>query len=177
MDVKGFKKELNKVLESMVEDFGRIRTGRASPELIENVKVEVYGSEMTLKSIATVSVSDARSLVVQPWDKGTIEYILKGLISSDLGLSSSVEGDSIRVTIPELNEERRREYVKVMKDRAELARIAVRNARQKAIKDLPEGISEDEIKRLKDEIEDEVKKTNDKIAELRDNKEKELMTV
>ncbi len=177
MDLKNFKQEIEKIIESMVEDFGRIRTGRAVPELIENFKVEVYGAEMPLKSIATISVSDSRSLVVQPWDKSSIESVAKSLSSSDLGLSSSVEGDNVRVTVPSLTEERRQEYVKVMKDRSELARVAVRNVRQKAIKDIPEGISEDEIDRIKDEIEKEVKQANDKIADLKDKKETDLMTV
>ncbi len=172
-----FKKEFEKIIESMVEDFARIRTGRATPELIENVKIDVYGSEMSLKSIATISVSDARSLLVQPWDKGSLDSVVKGLMSSNLGLSPSAEGNAVRVVIPYLTEERRKEYVKVAKDRSEVARMAVRNARQKAIKDIPEGISEDEIDRLKDEIEKEVKKVNEKIAELRDLKEKDLMKI
>ena len=98
--------------------------------------------------------------------------------AANLGLSTSIEGDTIRVSVPSLTEERRKEYVKLMKDRSELARVAVRNARQKAIKDIPEeGVSEDEVQRMKDEIEDDVKKANDKIAELRDKKEEDLMTV
>lgn len=177
MDLSVFKKEIEKIIESMSEDFAKIRTGRATPELVENVKADVYGAEMPLKSIATIGVSDAKSLLVQPWDKGSVESVAKSLISANLGLSTSVEGDSIRVTLPDLNEERRKEYVKVMKDRAELARVAVRNARQKAIKDIPENISEDEIDRAKDDIEKEVKQANEKIADLKDRKEEDLMKI
>ena len=178
MDVQ---KELQRVIDSLLDDFARIRTGRASPELIENVKVNAYGSDMVLKSIATISVSDVKSLLVQPWDKNLVESIEKALSSSNLGLSASVEGDAIRVSVPDLNEERRKEYVKVMKDRAELARVGVRNVRQKAMKELDSlkeaGASEDDIKRQKEDVEKEVKQTNDKIAELRDAKEEELMKV
>lgn len=177
MKYMDFKKDIQRVIDSMVDDFARIRTGRASPELIENVKVNAYGTDMVLKSVATISVSDVKSLLVQPWDKALIEHVMKGLISSNLGLSASVEGDCVRVSIPDLNEERRREYVKVMKERAELARIGVRNVRQKAMKEIEDDLSEDEIKRKKEEIELEVKEANEKIAELRDTKESELMSV
>lgn len=176
-----FKKDIQRVIDSMVEDFARIRTGRASTELIENVKVNAYGTDMVLKSIASISVADVKSLFVQPWDKALVEPVSKALLSSNLGLSSSVEGDAIRVTVPDLNEERRKEYVKVMRDRAELARIGVRNTRQKAMQEgdslKDAGLSEDDIKRKKEEIEKEVGQANEKIAELRDIKEKELMQV
>lgn len=181
MGYMDFKKDIQKVIDSMVEDFARIRTGRASPELIEHVKVNAYGTDMVLKSIATISVSDVKSLLIQPWDKNLVEHVVKALISSDLGLSSVAEGDAVRVTVPDLNEERRKEYVKVMKERAELARVGVRNVRQKAMQEADSmkdaGTSEDDIDRQKEEIEKEVKSANEKIAELRDAKEKELMTV
>ena len=181
MDVSNFKIEADKVVDSMVEDFSRIRTGRAAPELIENVKVDAYGTEMTLKSIANINVSDSKSLVAQPWDKTLVNSVSKGLMASNLGLSVSVEGDGVRVTIPDLSQERRLEYVKVMKERSELARIGIRNARQKTMKDIElqqdGGLSEDEAKRRKEEVEKEVKIANDRIAELREVKEKELLTV
>ncbi len=177
MNVEELKKEIDKIIDSMVEDFAKFRAGRVGPELVENIKVEVYGSLMPLKSLASINVSDAKSLLVQPWDKTTIENITKALISSDMGFSASNEGDSIRVSVPDLTEERRQEFVKIVKDRAETARVAVRNARQKAIKSIPEGISEDEQKRMKEDIEDKVKEANNRIAEIRDKKEEDLMTI
>ncbi len=178
MDIE---KEMKRVLDSLVDDFARIRTGRAAPELIENVKVNAYGSDMVLKSIATISISDVKSLLVQPWDNSLVESISKALLSSNLGLSASVEGDVVRVSVPDLNEERRQEYVKVMKDRAELARVGVRNTRQKAMKEIESlkesGLSEDDAKRQKEEVEKEVQKANEKIAELMKVKEEELMKV
>ncbi len=174
-------KEIQRVLDSLVDDFARIRTGRASSELIENVKVSAYGSDMVLKSIATINVSDVKSLLVQPWDKSLVEAVTKAIDSSNLGLSASVEGDAVRVSVPDLNEERRQEYVKVMGERAELARVGVRNVRQKAMKEIDSlqegGLSEDEAKRKKEEVEKEVKEANEKIAELKEKKEEELMTV
>jgi ribosome recycling factor len=181
MGYMDFKKDIQRVIDSMIDDFARIRTGRASSELIENVKVNAYGTDMVLKSIATISVSDIKSLLVQPWDKSLVDGVVKGLMSSNLGLSAVAEGDAVRVSVPDLNEERRKEYVKVMKERSELARIGVRNVRHKAMKEIESlkeaGLSEDDTKKQKEEIEQEVKQANDKIAELRDIKEKELMTV
>ncbi len=178
MDVQ---KEIQRVIDSLKDDFARIRTGRASSELIENVKVNAYGSDMVLKSIATISVSDVKSLLVQPWDKSLVENVSKALLSSNLGLSANVEGDAVRVSVPDLNEERRREYVKVMKDRAELARVGVRNVRQKAMKEIESlkeaGLSEDDAERQKEDVEKEVKQANEQIAELMKTKEEELMTV
>ncbi len=174
-------KEIQRVLDSLVDDFARIRTGRASSELVENVKVDAYGSDMVLKSIATINVSDVKSLLVQPWDRSLVEAVTKAIESSNLGLSASVEGDAVRVSVPDLNEERRQEYVKVMKERAELARVGIRNVRQKAMKEIDSlqegGLSEDEAKRKKEEVEKEVKEANEKIAELKEQKEEELMTV
>ena len=178
MDIK---KEIQKVLDSLNDDFSRIRTGRASSELIENVKVNAYGTDMVLKSIATISISDVKSLLVQPWDNSLVESIVKALTSSDLGLSANAEGDAVRVIVPDLNEERRKEYVKLMKERSELARVGLRNVRQKAMKEIDslkeDGLPEDEAKRKKDEVEKDIKEANDKVAELRDAKEEELMTV
>jgi ribosome recycling factor len=171
-------KEIQRVIDSMNDDFARIRTGRASAELIENVKVNAYGTDMVLKSIATIGVSDIKSLLVEPWDKSLVDAVVKALMSSNLGLSAVAEGGSVRVTVPDLNEERRQEYVKVMKERAELARVGVRNVRQKVMKEIENmDLGEDEKKRQKEEVESKVKEANEKIAELKDLKEKELMQV
>lgn len=175
--MEDFKKELDKIIDSMVDDFSKVRAGRVSPELVENIKVEVYGSEMPLKSLASINVSDAKSLLVESWDKSIAENVTKALISSGMGFSASNEGGSIRVMVPDLTEERRQEFVRIIKDRAETARVAVRNARQKAMKDIPEGISEDEQKRMKGDIEKEVKEVNNSIAEKKDKKEQDLITI
>ncbi len=181
MDIDIFKSDLDKCIESVTEDLSQIRTGRATPELISDVLVNAYGTQAPLKNYATINVSDTRSLVVIPWDKSIIENISKGISSANMGFNPVSEGDHVRVTIPDLTEERRKEYVKVMKDRVEDARIAVRQVRQKFMQDIDEqeksGFSEDQADMLREEGEKLVKESNTKIEEMREKKEQELMTV
>ena len=180
MDINIFKTDIQKCIDNLVEDLSQIRTGRATPELIQDINVKAYGTEAPLKNYATINISDTRSLLVTPWDKGIVDSIVSGISTSNLGFSASVEGDHIRVSIPELTEERRKEYVKVMKDRIEDARIAVRQVRQKFMKDIDDslgsGFSEDDADRLREEGEKVVKDANGKIEEIKDNKEKDLMS-
>ena len=181
MDIDIFKTDLDKCIESLTEDLSQIRTGRATPELISDVLVNAYGTQAPLKNYATINVSDTRSLVVIPWDKSIIENISKGISSANMGFNPVSEGDHVRVTIPDLTEERRKEYVKVMKDRVEDARIAVRQVRQKFMQEIDDqqkgGFSEDQADRLREEGEKLVKESNASIEEMREKKEQELMTV
>lgn len=181
MDINTFKQEIDKCVLHLTDDLSKIHTGRANPELIEGVKVEAYGVENPLKNIASISVSDSRSLIIQPWDKTLKESIVKGLNASNLGFTSSMEGDMVRVTIPELTQERRQQFVKVMGEKVENGRISVRNVRHDVMKqidaEVSNGLPKDEGDRLKDEVEKYVKSTNDKIEEIRKNKEQELMTI
>ena len=181
MDIEIFKTDLNKCINNLVDDLTQIRTGRATPELIEDIIINAYETQAPLKNYATVNVSDAKSLIVIPWDKGIIDNICKGIIAVNMGFNASAEGDHIRVTIPILTEERRKEYVKVMKERVEDARVAVRQVRQKYMQDIDEkqkaGMSEDEADRLRQEGEKLVKESNTKIEEIKERKEQELMTI
>ncbi|MBP6976131.1 ribosome recycling factor [Candidatus Dojkabacteria bacterium] len=181
MDIDIFKIDLDKCLESLTEDLSQIRTGRATPELVQDILVSAYGTQAPLKNYATINVSDSRSLVVIPWDKSILDSISKGISASNMGFNPITEGDHVRVMIPDLTEERRKEYVKVMKDRVEDARIAVRQVRQKFMQDIDEqeksGFSEDQADMLREEGEKLVKESNTKIEEMRENKEEELMTV
>lgn len=181
MDIDIFKSDLDKCINSLVEDLSQIRTGRATPELIQDILVSAYGTQAPLKNYATINVSDTRSLVVIPWDKSIMESISKGISSANMGFNPITEGDHVRVSIPDLTEERRKEYVKVMKDRVEDARIAVRQVRQKFMQDIDEqqkgGFSEDQADRLREEGEKLVKESNSKIEEMKEEKEKELLTV
>lgn len=180
MDIESFKTDIQKCIDNLVEDLSQIRTGRATPELVQDINVKAYGTEAPLKNYATINASDTRSLLVIPWDKSIMDGIVSGITSANLGFSAISEGDHIRVTIPELTEERRKDYVKVMKERVEDARIAVRQVRQKYMKDIDEslgsGFSEDDADRLRTEVEKIVKDSNTKIEELKENKEKELMS-
>ncbi len=180
MDIDIFKNDLDKCLDSLSEDLSQIRTGRATPELIQDILVSAYGTQAPLKNYATINVSDTRSLIVIPWDKSIMESISKGISSANMGFNPITEGDHVRVSIPDLTEERRKEYVKVMKERVEDARIAVRQVRQKFMQDIDEqqkgGFSEDQADRIREEAEKLVKESNGKIEEMKEKKESELLT-
>lgn len=182
MDFDLFDSDLEKCIEHLKEELAQIRTGRATAELIEPVKVEAYGTISPLKNLGNISVSDTRSLFVQVWDKGVVESVAKGIDAANLGLSTSIEGDGVRVHVPELTEERRKDLVKVMKERVETARISVRNVRRDYIKMIDEMVKEGELpeddgKRFKDDIEKRVKKTNEVIEDMKDTKEGDLMSI
>lgn len=181
MDIELFKKDIAKCIEHVKEDLSQIRTGRATPELVEEVMINAYETTSPLKNLATISAVDAKTINIQPWDKSILENISKGISSANLGLSPMTEGDRVLVKLPDLTEERRMEYVKIMKERIEDGRIAVRQVRQKYMKEIDEaqkdGFSEDEADRLRDEVEKEVKLSNEKIEEIKGDKEKDLLTI
>ena len=181
MGTESFKTDIDKCISHIREDLSQIRTGRATPELVEEVLVRAYESETPVKNLATISVIDAKTINIQPWDKGIVENIGKGVSTANLGFSPIVEGDRVIVKIPDLTEERRSEYVRIMKDRIEDGRIAVRQVRQKYMKEVDErekaGLSEDEADRLRDEYEKIVKDANSEIEVIKEEKEKELMTI
>jgi len=162
MDLTEFEIELMDCIEHLKEDLSQIRTGRATPEILFGLRVDAYDTMNPIKNVASINVSDAKSLLVQPWDKSIIQNVYKAILSSDLGISPSVEGDYIRVHIPDLTEERRKDFVKVMKDVDE----AVKN-----------GMPEDDGKRLREEIEKKVKTANEDIEALRKEKENDLMSI
>lgn len=168
--------------DAVRREFGTVRTGKASPALLEHVRVEAYETTMPLEQLATISAPEPRLLVVQPWDKSLMATIEKSIRSSDLGLNPSNDGSLIHVPIPPLNEERRQELVKVLHKMAEEGRVSVRNARRSANDEIKKQmkeseISEDEGHRTMDEVQ---KLTDDyisKIDELLEAKEKEVMEV
>ncbi|MFZ9994878.1 MAG: ribosome recycling factor [Steroidobacteraceae bacterium] len=163
-------------------DLKKMRTGRAHPSLVENLKVDYYGSEMPLNQVANITVEDARTLVVTPWDKGAVQAIEKAIYKSDLGLTPNTAGTVIRVPLPPLTEERRRDITKVVRGDAENARVAVRNVRRDVLQDSKEAlkeklISQDEEKKVQEEIQ---KLTDKHVAEIDQalaEKEKEIMQV
>jgi ribosome recycling factor len=181
MDTKILKKDLKKCIEYLREDLSQIRVGRATPDLVDEVMVEAYKTTSPLKNLATITVVDAKTINIQPWDKNVLEDVGRGLENAKLGFSIVMEGDRVLVKLPDLTEERRKEYVKIMKERVEDARVAVRQVRQKYMKEIDEaeegGLSEDQADRLREEVEREVKETNEKIEEIRKEKEKELLTI
>jgi len=173
---------MGKSIESLKTDLAKIRTGRAHTSLLDTVMVPYYGSDVPLSQVANVSVSDARTLSVSPWEKDMVAPIEKAIISSDLGLNPTTVGTTMRIPLPPLTEERRKDLIKVVRKEGENARIAVRNIRRDALGDIKsllkeKEISEDDERKAQDQIQ---KITDKKIGEIDDLlkiKEKELMEI
>lgn len=181
MDINIFKTDISKCIDHVKEDLSQIRTGRATPELVEEVLVNAYETQSPVKNLASISVMDAKSIAIQPWDKTILENISKGISSANLGFLPILEGDRVIVKIPDLTEERRHEYVKIMKERIEDGRVAVRQVRQKFMQGVDEqqksGLSEDDADRIREEAERVVKDANVEIETIKDDKEKELLAI
>ncbi|MDX1459497.1 MAG: ribosome recycling factor [Xanthomonadales bacterium] len=171
---------MNKTLESLRRELAKIRTGRAHPSLLEHVQVDYYGSEVPVSQAASVTVEDARTLAVTAWDKAMVPVIEKAILTSDLGLNPTTAGNVIRIPLPPLTEERRRELGKVVHHEGENAKIAIRNIRRDAnhhIKELlkEKEISEDDDRRAEQEIQQLTDKAVGKVDEIVEEKEKELL--
>jgi ribosome recycling factor len=169
-------------LQALEEDLARIRTGRASPALIEKLPVEYYGTPTPLQQLATISVPEPRQLLIKPFDASSMKDIEKAILTSDLGLTPNNDGKAIRLNLPPLTEDRRRDLAKIVSTRLEETRVAVRNIRRDAIKDMREFeeeklISEDDLQRGEKEIQELIDKVVDQINEIGEAKEKEIMEV
>ena len=165
-------------IEALRRELATIRTGRASPSLIEHLRVDYYGTTTPLNQLASILAPEARLLLVQPWDKGALASIEKAILKSDLGLNPVNDGNVIRLPIPELTEERRRELVRVVRRRVEEGRVELRNIRRQAFEELREReLSEDEMKRASQKLQ---RLTDSFIAEMEGiggDKERELLEV
>ena len=175
-------RRMDKSIEALRQEFAKIRTGRAHTSLLDHITVEYYGSDVPLTQVANLSVEDARTLSVTPWEKPMVPVVEKAIISSDLGLNPSTAGQVIRIVLPPLTEERRRDLVKVVKNEAENTRIAIRNIRRDANQDMKElekekEISEDDLRRGEQDIQALTDKKIEKVAELLADKETEMMSV
>lgn len=171
-----------KSIDSLRLDFAKIRTGRAHTSLLDHIKVPYYGSDVSLSQVANVTVAESRMLTVTPWEKDMVPIVEKAIMSSDLGLNPSTSGTVIRVVLPQLTEDRRREMTKVVRNEAESARVAVRNIRRDANGDFKELLKEKEI--TEDEArnaEDDTQKLTDKyvneVEKMLTEKESELMEI
>ncbi len=174
--------KMHKTLESLKVEFSHVRTGRAHAGLLDHLKVDYYGSEMPISQVANVGLADARTITVQPWDKKMVQVIEKSIRDSDLGVNPATAGDIIRVPMPPLTEERRKELAKVVKHEAENARVAVRNVRRDGIHHLKEllkekKISEDDERRAQDDIQKLTDRFIAEIDKMLHAKEAELMAV
>lgn len=177
--LKSCRGAMDKVLESSKREFASIRSGKATTSLLDTVRVEAYGNAMPISQLASVSVPEARMLTVTPWDKGTVQAIEKAIRDSDLGLNPTAQGGVIRVPIPALNEERRRELVRVVHKLAEEGRIAIRHARTEGrdrVKKL-EKVSEDDKKHAEKDFQKLHDEAMGKLDDLLKSKEEEIMEV
>ncbi len=174
--------KLEKTVNVLGEEFTSIRAGRANPHVLDKLQVEAYGGMSPLNQLGNVAVSDARCLVINPWDKSLLKAIEKAILSSNLGLNPTNDGNLIRLVFPELTEERRRDLVKQVKKMGEDSKVAVRNVRREAmegIKKMKTGkeLSEDEAANCEADVEKQIVKSIENIDKLVSAKEKELMTV
>ncbi len=171
-----------KSIEALRHTLIKVRTGRASPALVEHLKVNYYGSDMPLSQVATVSVSDARSLIITPWEKQIVGAVEKAILASDLGLTPNTAGTTIRLNLPALTEERRKELTKVVHSEGEDAKVAIRNIRRDAnqqVKDLlkDKAVTEDEVRRAEEDVQKLTDKAIKDVDEVVKAKEQELMAV
>lgn len=174
--------EFNKVVEYFKKEISVLRTGRANPGVLDNIFVEAYGAKTPLNGIGSINVADSRSMTINPWDKNILKEIEKAIVEADLGFGVVNEGDKIRLTLPIMTEENRKNLVKKLNEKMEEARIGVRRVRDEiktAIETAEDNkeISEDDKYRFIKELDEEVAKRNDEIKGIRDKKEEEVMTI
>lgn len=179
---KDASQRMDKSVASLQQDFTKIRTGRAHTSLLDHVTVEYYGSQVPLNQVANVNVEDSRTLTVSPWEKDMVKAIEKAIMGSDLGLNPATAGTIIRVPLPPLTEERRKDLIRVVRNEAEGGRIAIRNIRRDALGDIKDllkekMIGEDDERRASDEIQTITDKHVARIDEVLGEKESELMEV
>lgn len=176
------KQDFQNALDFFQREISGIRTGRASAALIEHVRVESYGQLMELKAVASITIPDAKTLQIEPWDKNAVKDIEKALVDANLGMTPNVAGTVIRLVMPHMTEENRKQMAKALRQKEEQAKIQIRNTREK-IKSAIQGdeknkvISEDERRRLLEQLDKLVAEWNAKAEKLANDKEKEIMTV
>lgn len=180
-DLSSFRKQLSGADEWLRREFQQVRTNQASPAVLDAVRVEVYGAPMSLKELASVTIEGARTLRITPWDKTHVKEIEKAITVSNLGLSTAVDDQGLRINFPELTADRRKEIAKMAKDKLEEARKQVRLERDRVIKDLQAkekdgGMGKDEIFRLKNEVQKLVDEANKRLEDAYAKKEKEILS-
>ena len=181
-DYSNIEEKMKKTIESLQTNYSEIRAGRANPAILNKVKIDYYGVPTPISQVAGISVPEARLIVIQPWDASVLKEIEKAILTSDIGINPNNDGKVIRLSFPELNEERRKEIVKDVKKLAEEAKVAIRNARRDGIDEYKalqkeSAISEDELRTAEDDIQKLTDKYVEEIDKLAVGKEKEVMSV
>lgn len=179
--IEEIKESMLHAISHLEKEFHKFRTGKATPQMLEGVKVDYYGTPTSVDKIANINTPDARMIIVQPWEKSMLNPLAKAILDANLGFNPQNNGEILRIAVPPLTEERRRELVKKAKAEAELAKVAIRNIRRSAVDDAKklekEGISEDEIKVLEKEIQHITDNFIVQVDKILEHKEKDIMTV
>lgn len=180
--IQAKQSDLTKVIDFFKKDISALRTGRANPAILDHILVEAYGTKTALVGLASITVPEARSIIVSPWDKSIAKDIEKAIVAADLGINPVNEGDKIRLAMPQLTEENRNELVKKLNEKMETARISLRKTRDE-IKELIEAafksktVNEDDKFRFFKELDEEIARQNDEIKKIKDKKSEEIMTI
>ncbi len=180
--IEPFEEKMNKTINALNEEYNNIRAGRANPHLLDKIKVDYYGTPTNIQGVANVNVPEARVIAIQPWEARMVKEIEKAIMASDIGITPSDDGKIIRLTFPELTEERRKSLSKDVKKKGDEAKVAIRNIRRDAndaIKKASKAddISEDEVKKLENDVQKITDKFVAKIDSMIESKSKEIMTV
>ena len=180
--VKNYSLKMDKSIQSLKKDISTLRTGRANTSMIDTVMVDVYGQLMPINQLATITVPEARMISIQVWDKGNINLIESALQKSDLGINPQIDGQMIRLRIPDLTEERRKDLIKVLKNMGEKGRVAIRNIRREANEELKKKlkdklISEDDNKKFEKSVQKLTDSNIENIENILSNKEKEIIQI
>ena len=176
------QEEINKAVEHFKKEIASLRTGRANPVILEGIQPEAYGVRTPINGLASITVQDGQSIVIAPWDKSVSKEIEKAIVAADLGLGVVNEGDKIRLTVPLMTEENRRDLVKKLNERMEKTKISIRQIRDEIKNDIAgaeekKEIAEDDKFRFIKELEEFINKTNEELKNIRDKKEEEIMTI
>ena len=182
MDYNKYEEKMNKSISVLEENFAEVRAGRANPAILNKITVDYYGTPTPINQLAGISVPEARMIVIQPWDANVLKEIEKEILKSDIGINPNNDGKVIRLTFPELNEERRKEIVKDIRKMAEDAKVAIRSIRRDAIDEAKAmqknaEMSEDELKSAEDRIQKLTDKFVEEVDKILANKEKEVMSI
>jgi ribosome recycling factor len=180
--LEAHKEDFTKAVEHLKSELSSLRTGRANASLVENILVEAYGVKTPIRGLANITVPDPKTLVVEPWDKSVIKDIEKAIQAAQIGINPVNEGTKIRLSMPAMTEENRKEMIKILGQKLEQSRISLRSVRETvkdeiAAAEKDKKITEDEKFRFQEELEEFVKKHNDEIKTIGDKKEQELMTI
>ena len=177
-----YRPDFQEVLNHLREELATVRAGRANPQMVEGIMVEAYGAPTEMKAVASITVPDPRTLLIEPWDKSLVKAVEKGIIDAKIGLAPSVQGNAVRLFMPPMTEENRKQLIKLMHDKLEAARVGVRNVREKIRTEVMQAekdkqLTEDEKYKMLEQVDKTAAGFNDQIKNMGADKEGEIMTI